>query len=71
MWVMPESTLDWLDCTRGLQENRTGSLVNILAMWVNTLVKLGSTLVRMDCTMGLLVLRGKPGSIGGWRESTP
>ena len=66
-----ESTLDWLDYTRGSQESRMGLLVNSLGMLVSTLVKLGSTLVRMDCTMGLLVLRGKPGSIGGWRESTP
>ena len=62
---MLESTLDSLDCTRGLQESRMGSLVNILGKWVNTLVKLGNTLVRMDCTRGLQVLRGKPGSIGG------
>ena len=66
-----ESTLGWLDYTRGSQESRMGLLVNILGMSVNTLVKLGSTLVRMDCTRGLLVLRGKLGSIGGWRESTP
>ena len=67
---MLESTLDWLDCTRGSQESRMGSLVNILEKWVNTLVKLGNTLVRMDCTRGLQVLRGKPASIGDWREST-
>lgn len=64
--VMLVSTQGWLDYTRDSQESMKGLLGNSLGMLVNTLVKLGSIQVMMDCTKDWQVLRGKLGSTGDW-----